>query len=79
MGYLESNVWDRWEKSGGRCECENTDGHENRCPNKLVFILREQNIAGGWNVLQARSNEDDKKQNESVRIFCWDCFQKTNA
>ena len=76
---LDDSVVDQaWARSGGRCECTNSDhGHSERCGRELLRERRGSDPSYRWEAHIKVTDGDDTLSN--CEILCHDCFKQMRA
>jgi hypothetical protein len=76
MALEESVVDQAWARSGGRCECTNSDhGHSKRCGRELLRDRRGAEPSYRWEAHKKVADGEDNLSN--CEILCHECFKQT--
>lgn len=79
MAFSEKILVEAWDRSSGRCECENRNHHHfyTPCGRPLSWAARGMAGPGGWEAHHITTSGGDGIYN--CEILCWECFKSASG
>lgn len=77
MAFQDDVVQKAWQRSGGKCECQNRshDHGFNQCDELLEWVNRGQPGVGSWETRHKLAPDEDGEDTlENCQVLCWDCL-----